>query len=204
VIRRGLCLLALVVLAGCASRAPEAPEDSRVPAAFERWRADNAETVADFERFLRAESLRGVVPLHELLRSASSWQDCRAEPFAVPPQAQWPDVAAVMRVLQELRAERVLDVFEVHSGYRDPLLNACAGGATRSAHLRRFAVDLTPRARPAVMAELCQFWRSRGRERDMGLGQYPSGRIHIDTMGHRSWGADGSLRSSPCTAAEAR
>lgn len=188
-------LLGTLLLVGCAS---SPSQDPRNPAAFAQWRAANEIQVAAYEGFLRTQGLAELVPLHELLRSASDWQKCQAQPFAVPPEAQWPDAASVLRLLADLKAEGILRRFEVHSGFRNAELNACAGGAARSAHLRAFAVDLTPSSPPTALAELCSFWRTRGRERNLGLGQYPSGRIHLDTVGYRTWGVDGSARSSPC------
>ena len=37
-----------------------------------------------------------------------------------------------------LRVAGILGDIEVHSSYRNPSLNACAGGAARSAHMRSF------------------------------------------------------------------
>jgi hypothetical protein len=42
-----------------------------------------------FAGYLQTQSLSGVIELHQLLRSASSWQQCNASPFAIPPQEQW-------------------------------------------------------------------------------------------------------------------
>jgi uncharacterized protein YcbK (DUF882 family) len=90
--------------------------------------------------------------------------------------------------------------FEVHSGYRHRELNRCAGGAARSAHLLAFAIDITTQTPPDARQRLCDFWLAHGRSWNMGLGHYPSGRMHIDTHGYRSWGADGSAQSAVCRA----
>jgi hypothetical protein len=45
---------------------------------------------------------------------------------------------------------------------------------------------------------LCRFWREQGRAWDMGLGRYPSGRVHIDRNGYRTWGASHGRGSSFC------
>ena len=196
-----LAAAALSLLAACTTPEPIADNDSgdvRTAAAFAQWRSQHATEAASFDAFLRAESLQGLVPLHELLRSASDWQKCEAQPFAVPPQAQWSDAASVLRLVKTLKASGVLAQFEMHSGYRDATLNQCAGGAARSAHLRGFAMDITPRHVETVLPALCSFWREQGPALNMGLGQYPSGRIHLDTLGHRTWGRDGSSKTSPC------
>lgn len=176
--------------------------ESRDAALFESWRATHAEPVAAYESFLRAEGLDALAPLHLLLRSASSWQDCAAEPFAVPPREQWPAVRSVLGLLRALREAGVLQPFEVHSTYRDAALNACAGGAQRSAHFVSYAVDLSVAEPSEAASKLCTFWREQGQAWRMGLGRYPTGRIHIDTSGWRSWGADGSSRSSFCSTGE--
>lgn len=150
-----------------------------------------------FREMLVEARLYGVVPLHQLLRSASDWRPCRAEPFAVPPASQWADVRSTLRLLDLLSDERILGPYEVVSAYRDPVLNRCAGGAASSAHMRAFAVDiLLPKG--ADPQPLCRFWQRYGKVWNMGLGRYPSGRIHIDTAGYRTWGADFGPGSSFC------
>lgn len=206
--------------AGCSTTTPPGPgsgatpepaavadsspvREPRSPAAFEAWRQRHAPDVDAFEAFLAGHGLLAQVPLHELLRSASSWQGCQAEPYAVPPATQWPSVLTVLRLLRGLQAEGALAAYEVHSGYRNPALNACAGGAARSAHLLAFAVDLTPQRPADALARVCTFWLQRGEGLRMGLGLYPNGRLHLDTLGYRSWGADGRSASSPCRAGPA-
>ncbi len=132
-----------------------------------------------------------MVPLHELLRSASDWQGCADQPYALPPQPQWPAVWSTLRLLRELQRQGVLRGFEVVSAHRPEALNRCAGGAARSAHLVHFAVDLLPHDGAAAGERLCRFWREQGPAWQMGLGRYPSGRLHVDTLRHRSWGGEG-------------
>ncbi|MBF8779433.1 DUF882 domain-containing protein [Pseudomonas fulva] len=174
-------LLSLFLLAPqCASA------DERDLWMFARWAGDNP--TRPFRDMLVEARLYGVVPIHQLLRSASDWRTCRAAPFAVPPASQWPAVRNTLRLLRTLSDQGLLRQFEVVSAYRDPRLNACAGGAPHSAHMRAFAVDvlLPEGADPSL---LCRFWRQQGRAWSMGLGRYPSGRIHVDTAGYRTWGA---------------
>jgi hypothetical protein len=175
-------------------------QETRDAAGFAQWRQAHAAPVQAFEQFLAAQRLEGLVPLDQLLRSASDWQVCQAEPYAVPPEAQWPAVQQVLELVRELVNRGVLGPFDVHSGYRDAVLNECAGGAKGSAHLRAFAIDLTPRAGPDPAPGLCAFWRREGAAWRMGLSRYPSGRIHIDTAGHRTWGADHTGQSAFCGA----
>lgn len=162
---------------------------------FAHWAGDH-ETRA-FRQMLVDARLYGVVPIHQLLRSASDWRLCNAQPFAVAPAVQWPAVRSTLQLLKVLGEQGVLKRYEVVSAYRDPRLNRCAGGAVASAHTGAFAVDLLL---PdwADPAPLCSFWQTRGKAWNMGLGRYPSGRIHIDTAGFRTWGGDFSAGSSFC------
>lgn len=182
---------ALGALAGSAWA--QGAADSRDQAQFEQWQRGHA--TAPFERYLRQQGLAGVAPLYQLLRSASDWQRCGAEPFAVPPEALWPQVKSTLALLKVLSERGVIGPFEVVSAYRAPALNHCAGGSPRSAHSRAFAVDLWL-AQPAP--GLCRFWQAEGARWRMGLSRYPSGRIHIDTAGYRTWGEDYRQGSSFC------
>ena len=122
---------------------------------------------------LRA-NLSAVLPISQLLRSASSWEQCNAEPFAVPPQQQWEAVASVLRLLQFLESSGVLSGhIVVYSGYRNPTLNACAGGAVGSAHARSFALDIRVLGSVGAAEALCNFWRMKGKEWNMGFSIYP-------------------------------
>lgn len=188
--------VALAVAAGCA-------QHPRGETAFAAWMArtpGHAQAAQELERHLVQHGVQDVLPLHALLRSASSWQDCSAEPFAVPPPAQWPSVVSVLALMRELRARGVVGAVEIHSGYRSPALNRCAGGASGSAHLRSFALDFTPLDGTDPTERLCAFWRAHGPAWHMGLGRYPSGRLHIDTAGFRTWGAGPGGGGSVCRA----
>jgi len=160
--------------------------DARDLRLFAQWSGDHP--TGPFRQMLVDARLYGVVPIHQLLRSASDWRQCHAEPFAVPPLANWTAVRATLRLLALLRDEDILGPFEVVSAYRDPVLNRCAGGAPGSAHMRAFAVDLLLQRHTDGQA-LCGFWQRYGQTWNMGLGRYPSGRIHLDTAGYRTWGS---------------
>ncbi|TFF35470.1 DUF882 domain-containing protein [Pseudomonas sp. RIT623] len=163
---------------------------------FAQWAGDHENR--RFREMLVDARLYGVVPIHQLLRSASDWRLCKASPFAVPPASHWPAVRSTLALTKTLDQQGILPQFEVVSAYREPRLNACAGGAPSSAHMRAFAVDLLlpPWADPNP---LCRFWQQHGQAWSMGLGRYPSGRIHIDTAGYRTWGGDGGAGSSFCS-----
>jgi Peptidase M15 len=139
-------------------------QETRDAASFAAWKQQNTAAVAEFFAHLESVDLHAVVEPHELLRSASSWQTCNAEPYAIPPQEQWSSVISVLRLLKELTEKQVLGAFVVHSAYRGLELNKCSGGAVGSAHLRTFAIDLTPTNSEDVTNKLCSFWREHGRE----------------------------------------
>ena len=193
-LRLGVFVLLFVPLLVCG-------QETRTEAMFTQWKALNSLAVDSFAGYLQAQDLSDVIALHQLLRSASSWQECNAEPFAVPPQEQWAEVVTVLRLVKDLVARGILGRFEVHSAYRNAELNQCASGAAGSAHLHTFAVDLVPLEDIDPSSLLCRFWSEHGRTWNMGLGRYQSGRIHIDTSGYRTWGSDHAGKYAYCTSA---
>jgi hypothetical protein len=193
--RRLPFVLAAASLCAAAARAQTA-DDDRDLTLYRQWLPAHAAEVTAFEAFLAQQKVADVVPTYQLLRSASMWRECKASPFQLPPPAQWPLTSDVLVLLQELRRTSVLGPFAVVSAYRDPALNRCAHGSRHSSHMR-FAVDIVPLA-PTDDQKLCGFWRAQGRTWNMGLSRYPSGRIHVDRTGWRSWGEDYTLRTSYC------
>jgi Peptidase M15 len=183
-----LVILALVSVNVCA--------DDRNGLTFENWARDVS--TGDFEKSLISANLENVVPLDQLLRSASEWKRCGGPPYQIPPKAQWPDVKKVLALIKELKAVRLLTNFEVVSTYRNPRLNACAHGSKSSAHTKAFAVDLVMVGDKSNQLLLCKFWKNKGRSWNMGLSRYPSNRIHIDTAGYRTWGKDFTRATSYC------
>jgi len=200
--RRTLLLLIALLATACTSPGPVPATDgeTRTQASFEQWRATTSAPVAAFEAALREQGLDSQVPLHELLRTASDWSICKASPYDVPPEAQWPAAFSVLRLLRTLREQGVLNRVTVYSGFRNEELNRCAQGAPGSAHLRAYAIDFRPIDDEEAGHRLCAFWQTQGRDWKMGLSRYPSGRIHIDTFGWRTWGADHTGATAFCAA----
>lgn len=190
--RAAACLAAVALCCGTTA----AQDDSRDPDMFHVWLPSHRTEVQAFEAFLVRHKVADVVPTWQLLRSASMWKECKSPPFQLPPSALWRETGEVLALLQELRRTSALSPFAVVSAYRDPKLNRCAGGARRSSHLR-FAVDILPLG-PNDDQKLCAFWRDQGPRWDMGLSRYPSGRIHIDRNGWRTWGSDHTSKTSFC------
>lgn len=90
----------------------------------------------------------------------------------------------------------------VNSGYRSPSHNKAVGGAKKSQHIHRRAIDLQTAGmskgdRDALLRELASDPRVGG------VGLYPSGNIHFDTRPRGKngtlaiWGSDYSSASAP-------
>jgi hypothetical protein len=216
----GACILG--ALAGCApgddrrkTPAPRAPASSPQPAPIAKPAPlpgapasvplpppvpvpGEVPSVTEFENYLVKAGLDGVVPTSQLMRTASDWERCGGPQLELPPREHWDEVRKVLALVRELKRRGILREFEAVSNYRNPRLNACAGGAPRSAHVRSFAMDIVAAAGQVDEARLCEFWREQGRAFEMGLSKYPSGRIHLDTSGYRTWGANHRAGSSFC------
>ncbi len=158
------------------------------------WRAGS---VSAFHRYLDSAGVAYVVPTWQLLRTASDWQRCGAEPFDVPPASEWANVVQTLRYVRDYVVPAVGPVEPV-SAYRNPLLNRCAGGAANSVHQHLSAIDmvpLTPTNRDALMDRLCPIHAAEGRRYSVGLGFYAKLRFHVDSSKFRTWGRkdEGSL-----------
>ncbi len=185
-------LAALSVL--LASAVPAAGKDN-----FQQWAGPRSAAVTEYQQFLDRRQLGHVAPMRFLLRSARMWRECDASEFALAPKAQWSNMVPTLRVVNDLQAAGVIDAKRVASGFRDGTLNACAGGSTRSRHISNNALDFDLPASADNVARLCKYWRSKGKALNLGLGFYTSTRIHLDTSGFRTWGADHTGKTSLCT-----
>ena len=158
-----------------------------------------AQAVANFNQYLTTYGVGGIVPTWQLLRTASSWQRCGAQPYEVPPTSEWPNVVQTLRYVRDYVIPAVGPVEPV-SAYRNPALNACAGGAPESAHKHYSAIDLVPlrpTTREALMRTLCAVHARRGPDYGVGLGFYAFLRFHVDTTKYRRWGADHGSATCP-------
>ena len=155
--------------------------------------------VTSFNNYLVTYGVGGIVPTWQLLRTATSWQRCGAQPFEVPPTSDWPHIVQTLRYINDYVVPAVGPVEPV-SGYRNPLLNVCAGGAPESAHKHYSAIDLVPlrpTTREDLMRTLCVVHARRGLNYGVGLGFYAFLRFHVDTTKYRRWGADPGSVSCP-------
>jgi hypothetical protein len=158
--------------------------------------------VKAFNTYLVTYGAGGVVPTWQLLRTASFWQRCNAQPFEVPPTAAWPNIVAALRYVGGYVIPRLGPV-EAVSVYRNPALNACAGGAPESTHKTMGAVDLVPLmpiTRETLMTRLCGIHEKSGQPFLIGLGLYKGLRFHIDARKYREWGMEGAQGHFGCGA----
>jgi hypothetical protein len=205
---RALCLGLIVLAAGGEAPPPETPRaDERIEGAsrfaFQFWlafRPARAAEVNAFSSFLTDHGVGGVFPVHQILRSESSWRRCSGEPFAMPPRDLWPNIVETLKFIRN-RVIPETGPLEVVSGYRMPDANRCAGGASQSAHVGFWALDMVPATRidrDEMIARLCAVHARHGPAANVGLGFYGGMRFHVDTRRFRRWGADRSGGSSPC------
>jgi len=155
--------------------------------------------VTSFNNYLVTYGVGGIVPTWQLLRTATSWQRCGAQPFEVPPTSEWPHIVQTLRYVNDHVVPAVGPVEPV-SGYRNPVLNFCAGGAPESAHKHYSAIDLVPlrpTTREGLMRTLCVGHARRGLPYGVGLGFYAFLRFHVDTTKYRRWGADPDSTTCP-------
>ncbi|WGL15573.1 D-Ala-D-Ala carboxypeptidase family metallohydrolase [Microbulbifer bruguierae] len=159
--------------------------------AFEKFldESNNREKFEELERFLGINNVGHVVPVFELMRQGTDWQEIGEQPFAIPPQKDWKTMVATLRVLRDYVIPEVGQVI-VLSGWRTPDYNAKAGGARTSKHMHFCGLDMIPEAdytRSELLPKLRGIHQRYGRQRNIGLGIYSGVRFHVDTCGFRRW-----------------
>lgn len=204
---RSAALFAALTAAAAPAHGQSLP-DGQGEAEYRAWLAANPQMqgqIMSFEAWQEAAGVRGVLPTWQILRTASMWRECGGQPFEVPPFTLWPGLTMTLRYIRDWVKPALGDVDAV-SGYRNPILNRCARGAERSAHVDYFALDLVPRVplpRRELFARLCAMHARSGRAYGAGLGFYAFQRFHIDTRSYRRWGAAGpNGNESPCALIE--
>ena len=172
---------------------------------YRRWVAAAAwrpTYVRAFHNYLVANNVAGVAPTWQLLRTATAWRDCGAEPFEVPPTSEWANIVATLNYIGSYIVPAMGPVEPV-SVYRNPALNACAGGAAASTHREMGAIDMVPLrpiSRQALMQGLCAIHVTNSEVTNAGLGFYKGVRFHIDARKHREWGTQGIQGGVGCVA----
>lgn len=158
--------------------------------------------VKAYNDYLTQNGVGGVVPTWQLLRTATDWRKCGAQPFEVPPTTAWPNIVAALRFIGAFIEPVVGDVEPV-SAFRNALLNSCAKGAQESTHRTAGAMDLVPLraiSREALMTALCRIQVDKGSWNMIGLGFYKGLRFHVDSKKYREWGAAGLRGGYGCGA----
>ena len=153
--------------------------------------------VKAFNEYLSTYEVAGIVPTWQLFRTATAWQRCAGQPFEIPPTSEWPNIVQTLRYVRDYVIPAVGPVEPV-SGYRNPVLNVCAGGAPESAHKHYSAIDLVPlrqTTREQLMQTLCTAHGRRGPAYGVGLGFYAFLRFHVDTTKYRRWNMDPAVAS---------
>jgi len=159
--------------------------------AFEKFlqKGNHREQFAALENYLQREKVADVVPLYELLRQGSDWQEVGEPPFAIPPQKYWPSMVATLRVVRDDVIPKVGPV-TVLSGWRTHTYNRKAGGAKTSKHMHFCGLDMVPQrkfTRKQLIPILHGIHKRVGKQQNMGLGIYSGIRFHVDTCGYRRW-----------------
>ena len=158
--------------------------------------------VRAFHNYLVSNGVAGVAPTWQLLRTATAWRDCGAQPFEVPPTSEWSNIVATLNYVGSYIVP-VMGPVEPVSVYRNPALNACAGGAAASTHREMGAIDMVPLrpiSRMALMQGLCAIHETNANVTHAGLGFYKGVRFHIDARKHREWGTQGVHGGIGCVA----
>jgi hypothetical protein len=143
-----------------------------------------------FHDYLTGSGVSYIAPTWQLLRTASDWRRCGAEPFEVPPAEEWPNIVNTLRYVRDHVVPYVGPVEPV-SVFRNSVLNRCAGGAPESVHQSMSAIDfvpLQPIGRDAMIARLCAEHQRQGPRYNAGLGFYTKMRFHVDSWKYRTWG----------------
>jgi len=165
------------------------------------WSKKHGNEILAYQQFLDEKAVGDIIPLSQLLKSARDWKKCKAEPYTMPPEELWPNIVPTLLLVKKFKSEGVLINPVAASVYRDPVLNACAGGSPGSKHMQLSAIDFDIDAAPESLEILCNAWRTQGAELKLGLGFYTPTRIHLDTLGYRSWGSDHTHKTSLCLSA---
>lgn len=188
-----LCVAIIVLLIqGCIFRKPTDAQR------YALWERKHAADITEYQAFLDHNEVGDIIPLSQLLKSARDWKKCKAQPFTMPPKALWPNIVPTLQIVKKFKSEGVLINPVAASVYRDPVLNACAGGSPNSKHMQLNAIDFDIDATPESLETLCNAWKTLGPELKLGLGFYTPTRIHLDTLGFRSWGSDHTYKTSLC------
>jgi uncharacterized protein YcbK (DUF882 family) len=97
----------------------------------------------------------------------------------------------VRSLLDKLATNLGLPGFTIQSGYRSPSYNKRVGGAKKSQHMRRDAVDVAYPSYVKTDEDRYAFARSLYQQGFTGIGIY-DGWVHADLGPQRGWGQKGN------------
>lgn len=133
----------------------------------------------EYEGFLTTLSLRHLTPL-EILRPHFKVRGTVAN--CLPPRELWPNIAATLRVADEIRHQLGVRLDSIASAYRCPAYNAaCPGAARASCHMQNLALDLVYECAPEQVVKIAEALRAKSFFKG-GIGRY-AGFTHIDARG---------------------
>jgi hypothetical protein len=162
---------------------------------------ENRAAVLAFRARLETDGVDQVVPMWQLIRTSSSWRQCRADRFEVAPQEDWDHIITTLKFI-DTEVVPAIGPVQAVSGFRNEGLNRCSAGAPASAHRLFYALDLVPVnasvTRGELIRDICAVHARDGQTFSTGLGFYNGVRFHIDSNGYRRWGPNGSSATSPC------
>lgn len=169
---------------------------------FSEWAAipSNSSSMTNFKHYLAKHGVSpaSLPPDIQLFRTASDWKNppCYGPEFEVAPESHWEAAASTFKLLNKLQVEGILGEYEIASAYRNEALNECVHGAKKSTHKTSYAIDIVVAS--DIGPAICNYWKTKGQEDNMGLSRYSSGRIHIDVQRYRTWGDDHTSKTSFC------
>lgn len=210
-----LCALGIAIFTGCEkkptrSKSTESKDNvnQQLLKEFEVWQAQqDPKQIKKYKRYL-ADRLEHPPSLFELSYNIHIKQkECSQHRFALAPENQWKNIVKPLQLLEKLKKEGFIEQYKIVSVYRGSDANTCSRGASKSKHLGNYAVDfrvydqqghLYAKDDLKIVKALCQFWKTEGKKRNMGLGTYGHYKFHIDVQGYRTWGYDYKRASSEC------
>jgi hypothetical protein len=164
---------------------------------FKIWRDKHAAEVEAFEEFLVRRAVAQVVPTLPAAAQRVHVEGVPRRPFRVAAAQEWDKVRDLL--LPAARAARAAGAARFRSGFGVPRPSPEPLRRRRARQLAQCTSRWTSRRCSRRWgARLCEFWREEGESWNMGVSRYPTGRIHIDRNGYRTWGASHKRGSSYC------
>ncbi|WP_226648884.1 hypothetical protein [Microbulbifer variabilis] len=151
--------------------------------------SDNRARVQALTDYLQSQGIGEVTAVSDLLRQGSEWMELEKPPFSLPPQGQWPNIVATLKLLQE-QIVPLIGPVAVVTGFRNDSYNRELEHTDKSRHRAFCALDLIPTSHIShgeLVEELQALHARLGPESNFGLGLGEGLLFHIDTCGYRSW-----------------